>query len=146
MNIPKELCYYITNSPTVTKESIYKEVDTIGIHETFINHIKHIDVKNSYVQTIDFIYKIDITKLIEAIDYAKIKHYIDNNQANDYINIILEKHQSNLDYESYNPPVVYEKTSKRNKKSNSKTNTTSKVKKSIKQNIKFNSFNIKIAK
>lgn len=122
----------LNNQVDLNKLSNYK-LDSVDIN--YFNYIRNslnlkdylkyyldaIDVsKHSHIQTIDFAYK----RNIAFIKYALLEINYDITK-NKYIQMILEIHKSNLEYESIHPPVTYDK----------KVNTKSKIKapKTIKQ-------------
>lgn len=68
-------------------------------------------------QTVGYIYKNDITKLVYAIET-----YISDDKKDKYYEKLLTIHNANLEFEILHPPVIYEEKQKR------KTPTKRKVK------------------
>lgn len=97
---------------TDTRMIIYN-VQLKGKEKAIADYLKelHLDT-NPYLQTIHFRYRLVIASLM----------YIDNS----FKEVIEELHQKNLEYETINPPVIYEKTKTK------KSASTSPVKRSTK--------------
>lgn len=98
---------------------VIHNVQTKGKDKAVADYLKelHLD-SNPYLQTIHFRYKLVIASLM----------YIDNSLKE----VIEELHQKNLEYETINPPVVYEKTKTKKSASNTPVKRSAKAKTSPK--------------
>lgn len=111
----KSLDNYKTNLDNSSIIQLQKDVETFGAEELFNMRIKSANCSrvNAWgqrpCQTIDYTYKYFISELVYIID-----NYLEDKEH--YYEMLLMLHNSNLDYEKINPPVVYKKGKLKDKK------------------------------
>lgn len=102
---------YIINISDFFKEYIPKEIESKGISEYFAYNFKTLNCirtdsdGNRLIQTINYTYKSGISEVIYAIE-----NFVEDEKEKDkYYTALIELHKSNLDYEEFNPPIIYSK-------------------------------------
>lgn len=125
---------YIIEFDNTISNFVDNEIKIVGLDCYLDYQFRRLNCSNVYsngmraIQTIDESYKINITETIYII-----QNYIEGCKRDEYFIKLLMLHQSNLEYEKQNPPIVYKQTITKNKTKN-KNNTISKNKdKSIKK-------------
>ena len=101
---------YLIELDGVTLKVLDNYLQTIGFKKAFMQDLHAMDctrvMRNGQriIQTIDFPYYMYISRL----DYL-LEHRPEGEPIEGYINMIMFQHETNLEYEKNNPPVIYDK-------------------------------------
>lgn len=99
------------------------EAEQVGLENYIQKQIDYLDVsrvlaentKFRIIQTIDYLYKVTISKTHYAISLVE-----DLDERKVWLHKLAERHRANIEYEKENPPLVYKKKSAtKSKKANS---------------------------
>lgn len=124
----KELDKYKVPLDGCDVEILDNRIKASGVDDVIQSQLRFLDctrtIKGQWgdiraIQTIDYTYKDELSKLLYVIDnYCedKVEHYAK----------LLELHTANIEYEKQNPPIIYKKK-KRNSTSRSSKTTTNPV-------------------
>lgn len=99
---------YIDKSNTFISSFVDSEIKSVGLDCYLDYQFRRLDCTNVYpngmraIQTIDHSYKINITETVYLI-----QNYIEECERDNYFIKLLTLHQSNLEYEKQNPPIIY---------------------------------------
>lgn len=136
----EELKPYIISLPDDVFKMIDKRINEYGA-ENYLNiQIGHLDCSRVYnsgiraMQTIGYPYQYEMTSYVMALNKLEKGEIRDK-----YVKLLIDTHNNNIEFETNNPPVWYEKksTKKRtSRKTSDKETPTSKEKKPSAKAIK----------
>ena len=143
---------YVDKNNSFIENFVESEVKTIGIDNCLTYQFRRLNCANLYpngiraIQTIDYSYKVNITETLFLI-----QNYIeDEKERDEYLTKLLKLHQSNIEYEKTNPPIVYRKSIAKTNKTKTKTEkiktSKSKTKETNKVSVAEKKLAAKVAK
>jgi hypothetical protein len=99
---------YIDKSDTDITRFVDSEIKSVGLDCYLDYQFRRLNCTNVYpngmraIQTIDHPYRVNITETVYII-----QNYVEECKRDEYFIKLLMLHQSNLEYEKQNPPIVY---------------------------------------
>lgn len=119
----EELKDYLIQLDRVATDMIEHDIKEKTLEYAIASLFRFLDVSRLWdgkrrIQTIDFTYRNEISKLVYAINKVE-----DDNERDKYISDLIELHNNNLKFEVINPPIIYKKT----KATKTKSNTANKL-------------------
>lgn len=99
---------YMDKSNTFISNFVDSEIKSVGLDCYLDYQFRRLNCANVYpngmraIQTIDHSYRVNIAETVYLI-----QNYVEECKRDEYFIKLLMLHQSNLEYEKQNPPIVY---------------------------------------
>lgn len=127
MSIEDIIKKYHTDLDDVDRAMIDRRVEDKGIEDYFNQQLVYLDCSRiiqgmRMMQTIGYPYKREISSYLYVLDnLEKYNTLSSDKEVRHYVDLLIERHQANLEYEKENPPIWYDGKPKKGGKRKPKT-------------------------